>query len=110
LTSMDHLASTYENQGRRAEAEKLTVQAMKSANLKTALGLEHPSTMTGMNNLASIYYNQGRWAEAEELVVQVMETRKAVLGPDDPPVRTQSTLLPCDGGGRKAVMETKRQY
>ena len=82
LTSMDNLASTYRNQGRWTEAEKLFVQVMETR--KTVLGPEHPDTLTSMDNLASTYRNQGRWTEAEKLQVQVMETSKTVLGPEHP--------------------------
>jgi pentatricopeptide repeat protein len=58
LTSMHNLASTYGNQGRWEEAEKLFVQAMET--LKTKLGADHPHTLASMNNLASTYQEQGR--------------------------------------------------
>ena len=64
LTSMANLASTYRNQGRWEEAEKLDVQVMETS--KTKLGADHPDTLTSMANLASTYRNQGRWEEAEE--------------------------------------------
>ncbi|EED12703.1 kinesin light chain, putative [Talaromyces stipitatus ATCC 10500] len=86
LTSMANLASTYRNQGRWKEAEKLEVQVMETS--KTVLGAEHPSTLTGMANLASTYRNQGRWNEAEKLEVQVMETSKTVLGAEHPDTLT----------------------
>ncbi|KAN0087257.1 hypothetical protein V8E54_000945 [Elaphomyces granulatus] len=82
LTSMAWMASTFRNQGRWTEAEKLFVQVMETR--KTALGPEHPDTLTSMHNLASTYLNQGRWTEAEMLLVQVMETSKTVLGPEHP--------------------------
>ena len=50
---MFNLASTYRNQGRWAEAEKLDVQVMETR--KTVLGPEHPDTLTSMANLASTY-------------------------------------------------------
>lgn len=50
LTGMTNLASTYRNQGRREEAEKLELQVMETR--KTKLGADHPSTLTSMNNLA----------------------------------------------------------
>jgi putative hemolysin len=65
LTSMANLASTYHNQGRWNEAEKLEVQVMETR--KTVLGAEHPDTLTSMANLASTYQHQGRWNEAEKL-------------------------------------------
>ncbi|KZL83841.1 kinesin light chain 3 [Colletotrichum incanum] len=64
---MANLASTYRNQGRWEEAEKLDVQVMETR--KTKLGADHPDTLTSMANLASTYRNQGRWEEAEKLEV-----------------------------------------
>jgi malate/lactate dehydrogenase len=55
LTSMTNLASTYSNQGRWAEAEKLEVQVMETR--KTVLGPEHPDTLISISNLASIYWD-----------------------------------------------------
>jgi hypothetical protein len=74
LSSMGNLASTYQNQGRWNEAEKLEVQVMDMR--KKLLGAEHPHTLTSMANLASTYRNQGRWNEAGKLEVQVMDMRK----------------------------------
>jgi hypothetical protein len=51
LTSMANLASTYRNQGRWDEAEKLEVDVMNAR--KTKLGSDHPDTLTSMANLAS---------------------------------------------------------
>ena len=47
LTSMHNLASTYRDQGRWTEAEKLFVQVMETE--KTVLGPEHPDTLTSMS-------------------------------------------------------------
>jgi Tetratricopeptide repeat len=58
LTSMGNLASTFWNQGRWAEAEKLEVQMMETR--KTVLGLEHPDTLTSMFNLSHTWKQQGR--------------------------------------------------
>jgi tetratricopeptide (TPR) repeat protein len=82
LTCMAWLASTYRNQGRWNEAEKLEVQVIETT--KRVLGEEHPDMLSSMANLASTYRNQGRWNEAEKLLVQVMETRKRVLGEEHP--------------------------
>jgi hypothetical protein len=71
---MATLASTYRNQGRWKEAERLEVEVMEMG--KRVFGQKHPDTLASMANLASTYRNQGRWKEAEELEVQVMETRK----------------------------------
>ena len=67
LTSMANLASTYRNQGRWGEAEKLFVQVMETS--KTRLVANYPSTLTSMANLVSTYWNQGCWEEAEKLEV-----------------------------------------
>ncbi|KAL1891094.1 hypothetical protein Sste5346_007920 [Sporothrix stenoceras] len=91
LTSMANLASTFWNQGRWEEAEKLEVQVMETS--KTKLGVDHPSTLTSIANLASTFWNQGRWEEAEKLDVQVMETRKTKLGVDHPSTLTSIANL-----------------
>jgi hypothetical protein len=62
---MANLASTYWNQGRWTEAEKMHVQVMETR--QRLLGEEHPDTMTSMANLASTYWNQGQWMEAEKM-------------------------------------------
>jgi len=66
-TSIANLASTYRNQGRWTEAEKLQVQVMETS--KKVLGDEHPSTSTSIANLALTYWNQRRWTEAEKLQI-----------------------------------------
>ena len=91
LTSMANLASTYWDQGRWNEAEKLDVQAMETS--KTVLGSEHPDTLTSMANLASTYWNQGRWDEAEKLGIQVAETRETELGAEHPDTLTSMANL-----------------
>ncbi len=58
LTNMANLASTYWNQGRWKEAEKLDIRALETS--QRVLGEEHPDTLNSMANLASIYYGQGR--------------------------------------------------
>jgi hypothetical protein len=59
LRSMANLASTYRNQGRWDEAEKLEVQVTETRKAK--LKVDHPDTLTGMANLASTLWNRGRW-------------------------------------------------
>ncbi len=53
LTSMANLASTYQNQDQRKEAEELLVKVMEMS--LGELGLEHPDTLTSIANLASKY-------------------------------------------------------
>ncbi|RYP58915.1 hypothetical protein DL770_010331 [Monosporascus sp. CRB-9-2] len=79
---MANLASTYWNQGRWEEAEKLEVRVMETRKMK--LGANHPDTLTSMANLALTYRNQGRWEEAEELQAKELEICTRVLGPKHP--------------------------
>ncbi|KAL4862232.1 nucleoside phosphorylase domain-containing protein [Aspergillus spectabilis] len=112
LITMSDLASTYWNQGRWKEAEKLDKQAMEIRKQvlgpehpetllrtmeeaeelevpvlpirKRVLGPEHPDALFSMANIACTYRYQGRWKEAEELEVQVLPIRERVLGPEHP--------------------------
>ncbi|GAB0146920.1 hypothetical protein EsHS_00007305 [Epichloe bromicola] len=77
--------------GEYSRAEKVAKEAVRIR--QTAMGLDHPSTLTSMANLASTYCNQGRWEEAEGLEVQVMETRKTKLGADHPDTLTSMANL-----------------
>ena len=88
---MANLASTYGNQGRWTEAEKIEVQVVETS--RRVLGDEHPETLTSMANLASTYWNQGRWTEAEKIEVQVVETRRKVLGDEHPETLTNMANL-----------------
>ena len=67
IKGLANLASTYGNQGRWEEVEKLEVQVMEKS--KTKLGADHPDTLTSMANLASTLWNQGQWEEAEKLFI-----------------------------------------
>ena len=89
LTGTTNLVSTFLNQERLAEAEKLEVQVMETR--MRVLGAEHPDTLISLAHLASIYSGQGRLEEAEELEVQLMNTRKKVLGAEHPD--TQACLI-----------------
>jgi Tetratricopeptide repeat len=82
LSSIGSLASTYRNQGRWAEAEKLEMQVMGTS--KTVLGTNHPDILYSMGDLASTYQGQRRWTEAKELQVQVVEASTTLLGPGHP--------------------------
>ena len=55
LTSIASLASTYRNQGRWKEAEKLEVKVMEMR--EGVFGQDHPDTLTIMANLAATYRN-----------------------------------------------------
>jgi hypothetical protein len=68
--------STYNSQGRWAEAEKLDVQVLETS--KTALGPEHPDTLIRMKNLSVTLKDLGRHAEASSLL------QERQLDPDNP--------------------------
>ncbi|KAJ7292146.1 hypothetical protein C8J57DRAFT_1458652 [Mycena rebaudengoi] len=93
LTSMAHLASTYQNQGRLKDAEALEVVVMEMR--KRVLGEEHPDTLTSMANHTSTYRAQGRWKDAEVLEVVVMGVRGCVLGEEHPDTLMSMTNLAC---------------
>lgn len=75
---MDHLAITYQYQGRREEAEDLEVEVMQTR--KKMLGIEHSDTLASISIFASKYLNQGRVKETEKLEVQTLEVYRRVLG------------------------------
>ena len=79
--SMNNLASTYAEQGRWEEAEKLHIQVLDA---KIVLGAEHPDRLRSLNNLATTYRSQSRWDEAEKLYLQTLEARERVLGTEHP--------------------------
>ncbi|RHZ61472.1 uncharacterized protein CDV56_109014 [Aspergillus thermomutatus] len=85
LASMANLASTYRNQGRWNEAEKLGVQVMETS--KTVLGAEHPDTLTIMANLAYTWKSQRRLPDAIALMEACCRLRNKALGPDHPDTR-----------------------
>ncbi|KAH8588758.1 hypothetical protein B0O99DRAFT_638540 [Bisporella sp. PMI_857] len=88
---MANLASTYRNQGRLTEAEKL--QATELEICSRVLGQEHPDTLTSMANLASIWKGLGRDIDALELMKQCVEVRARILGSSHPYTLSSSTTL-----------------
>jgi len=82
LTSMANLASTYRNQGRWDDAEKLEVQVIETS--KTKLGVDHPDTLTSINNLAFTWKRSGKETEAVRLIEECIRLRKRVLGVNHP--------------------------
>jgi hypothetical protein len=91
LTSMANLASTFWNQGRWNEAEKLQVQVMETR--KTVLGAEHPDTLTSMANLAYTWESQGKLQDALAQMEKCSELFSKVLGPNNPNSRSCSRAL-----------------
>jgi hypothetical protein len=84
--------------GRWQEAETLLVQVMKFR--KTALGEEHPDTLTSMNNLALLFDRQGKYEAAEPLYKEMLRLRKKVLGEEHPDILTSMNNLASIQGGR----------
>ncbi|KAF1831099.1 hypothetical protein BDW02DRAFT_506016 [Decorospora gaudefroyi] len=79
---MANLASTYWNQGRWDDAEKLEVQVMVTR--KTKLGENHPDTLISMHNLALTLQSQARHEEAFALMEESFKLREHVLGEEHP--------------------------
>jgi hypothetical protein len=91
LTSMANLASTYRNQGRWDDAEKLEVQVMETS--KTKLGVDHPDTLTSMANLAFTWKGSGKEIEAVRLMEECVRLRKRILGVNHPYSISSCTAL-----------------
>jgi tetratricopeptide (TPR) repeat protein len=78
LQLMTRLALTYMYQGRRTEAEQLSLKVLEAK--KKVHGVEHSQTLQSMAVLAMVYTVQGRHAEAEHLTLEALEITKRVLG------------------------------
>ncbi len=81
-TSMNNLASLYQDQGKYSEAEPLYQRAL--AIREQQLGTQHPDTATSLNNLAGLYSAQGRNEEAVPLFQQALDIRERTLGATHP--------------------------
>jgi tetratricopeptide (TPR) repeat protein len=81
-TSLNNLASLYDNQGRYGEAEPLYQDAL--AMRKRLLGDEHPTVARSLFNLGGLRYKQGRYREALALLLQAQPIYLSQLGPDHP--------------------------
>jgi hypothetical protein len=107
LASTANLASTYWNQGRWEEAEKLGVYVMET--YKTKLGPHHPDTLTSMANLAFIWKDQGRHADALELMKNCAQARQRVLGPEHPYTLLSLTTVE-QWNSQNALLDTVQAY
>jgi len=67
-SSLNNLASLYQDQGRYAEAEPLYQRSLQISEIQ--LGKDHPDVATSLNNLAGLYQDQGRYSEATTLLTQ----------------------------------------
>ena len=88
--TLNHLAALYFEQGKYAAVEPLYELVL--GILRTALGLEHPSTTYPLNGLANLYRRQGRYVEAGPLFQQALAIWEAIVGPEHPNVATLSTI------------------
>ena len=82
LTSMHHLAVSYEGVGRTEEAVKLAEEVVERR--RRVLGPQDAETLKSMNNLGLLYSRAGRRDEALKLREEVLASRRATLGDDHP--------------------------
>jgi serine/threonine protein kinase len=82
LTSMHHLALSYNALGRPADALKLYEKTLTLRKAK--LGPDHPDTLWSMMGLTDSYAALGRHADALKLREETLALGKAKLGPDHP--------------------------
>ena len=78
LTSINNLASLYQDQGKYPDAEPLYKEAL--VGRQKTLGLEHSDTLTSMNNLAFLYQDQGKYTDAEPLYKKALAGCQKALG------------------------------
>ncbi|MCJ1240825.1 hypothetical protein MMC14_008829, partial [Varicellaria rhodocarpa] len=107
LISMANLASTYRNQGRWKEAEKLGMQVTDIS--KKTLGTEYPDTLNSMANLASTYWNQGRWKEAKKLE-ELRQYDGGAVGGDALVAGAESTGVGTRGTENVNYSKTTRRF
>jgi hypothetical protein len=88
---MANLASTYMDQGRWKEAEKLFVQVIETRKRK--LGAGHPDTLTSMNNLAFTWKGRGRHEDALAIMKKCVQARQLVLGSQHPDTLSSISIL-----------------
>jgi hypothetical protein len=98
---MANLASTFWNQGRWEEAEKLEVDVMETS--KSKLGLDHPSTLTSMANLAFTWHSQGRLEDSLDLMQDCARLRQKKLGHTHPLTRSSISTLQSWQASRLAL-------
>ena len=70
-------------EGRRAEAEKMYLQALEK--YEQMFAAEHPSKRETVNNLGLLFINKGSLAEPEKMYLQALEGYQRTLGAGYPP-------------------------
>lgn len=81
-TTLNNLATLYQDQRRYAEAEMLFEQALMIH--EQVLDPTHPTIKASLNNLAILYENQDRYAEAEMLFERALAICEQTLGSSHP--------------------------
>ena len=69
-------------QGRNAEAESIYREGLSRS--RTALGNDHPTTLTLLNNLATTHQAQGEYEKAEPLLREALEIKRQTHGNESP--------------------------
>jgi serine/threonine protein kinase len=84
----DTIGRTYLGLG---AADKAAPQFERAVALRqTALGSDHPDTLSSMHYLGAAYTRLGRFAEAEATLTQTLEARKRTLGEEQ--IQTLATI------------------
>ena len=86
LRSMNNLANSYADLGRREDALKLRQETFDLC--KNRFGPDHPDTLKSMYNLANSYTDLNRFADALKMHEQVLAVRREKLGADHPDTLT----------------------
>lgn len=76
LTSMNNLATVWNDQGKYEQAESMHQQALGLT--EAVLGKELPDKLTNMNNLATVLSRQGKYKRAEEVEGPLLSSEVAV--------------------------------
>jgi eukaryotic-like serine/threonine-protein kinase len=88
---MSNLANVYRSQGKYAQAEALSRQALEIQ--RRVVGPDHPDTLYSMNNLADVYYQQSKSSQAEALYGQILAERRHALGSEHPDTMASASDL-----------------
>jgi tetratricopeptide (TPR) repeat protein len=94
-TSLNNLASLYQDMGTYAKAEPLYQRAL--AIHEKALGPNHPNTAISLNNLALLFWAQGHWSEAKGVLRRGIQIKES---------NAQGILALGDESRKRAYMET----
>jgi eukaryotic-like serine/threonine-protein kinase len=88
------MGGVYENLGLYARAQLLFQRALQIR--QSALGPEHPDTVSSVNKLANVLHDEGHNVEAEKLHRETLGIRRRVLGPENPDTLMSMSNLASD--------------